>query len=1409
MPILNQKHFLRVLTVVIVLAGGLVVLHYVQAGRVPEALLWQADAALEKGKPDKAIFYLKQYLEFRPDDHDVAVRLADLMLERAASPKDVQNALFVYERVLREAPQRGDVAHKLVTLCIQVHRYSDALEHAQRLLETNATDGVLHAQVAQCLVAQNRADEARAEYEQALALAPAHAPAYEQYADLLERHFKKPQEAGALLDRLTHLNPDRPEAFLARARFLQRDGKLDECLRALDRVFLLDPENGEALVISAEVLQARGEVRRAREALRDAIATYPRYAHGYRALSWLELTGGNEADALATLERGTAVLPDAPDLLTPLADLWIERGDLERARDVVAKLDALQKATPPEGRRPFALRAGYLRGRLLMREGNWNEAFKELDGLRNDAQGMPGLAAQLNLLLAACHDHRGDRESQVEALRRALTADPSHLAARVALANAQLNAGRFEDAIKEYQRAARSPLAGLGVQITLASLRLSWARVSDAPDDEWTAIGTALDKLWQQHPESVEPPILRAEWLAARGDFVGAERQLRGELAGRPGDPRLWSALAGLVARSRGTLAAAQVVSEGHLAAGDSVELRLARARLWVDDIQPGRERRLSQLADLPATAGDAERTRLLAGLAELFDMIRHDSGRMQCLATLAAQDGTDLASRRALYALGLRGDDLTVRAKWREELRRAEGPSGKSAAVIEALNAATTGATIAEHTLAEWHDLAASVLAATPDHADAHLLAAIVAEQRNDLAEAVKHFDAATDLDPTATSCQAARLAFFLRTGQDDAARRTLVRLDADPRITGQRFRAVIERALYGTGSDAQAKCLAWLAARLKREPRFAVWAGRLLEGSGRMSEAIALYRQVTEAYPAFADGWSARLLSAAKVGEAEVNETTALAAKAFDRPAFFGVCAECGAAVRARVPGWSPPVSSAADRRVYAEVCVSACELRGRLEDAFPILNAVADDKDSRPEDAAWARRILAALTAALGTPEKKRDALNVLRGGGDKPTTVVEIRSRLGALTMALRTVTGEDRHLVLREMIGLLMQVVKDPAATSNDWYQLAQLHAAAGDRSAARECLQQMTRREPKNLFYVALVVDDLVNDNRLDEARPLVGRLADGVEDARVLSAAGRYHTLSNDPAAVLSLTDRFVRAADQGTTDGAVRQRQAADLLDRFTRLAAQRGLSAASTLLAAACERYRGSLRSFPEAVAPMAALMAFAGQVEPAFEELDRQRIRLSAATLATAGVAVVRTGRATPDQVQKVKGWIETALLTAPDSLPLRLNLGELLALQGNFTAAEPIYRDVLKADPKNLFALNNLAWILAARPEVSVEALALVDQAIAIGGVNPEVLDTRARVLISAGRCDAALADLAGARGPGGTPLQLFHLALAYERTGNSAEAIKAFREGRARGLDLRMIHPADGPAYQALAGRSG
>src|SRR3954470_12823391 len=102
MPTLNQKLLLRLFALAVVLGGGLVVLHHVQAGRVPEALLWQADAAVEKGRPAKPLAALTLSLEFRPAESDAAVRLADLMLARGAA-KDHQNALFLFERVLREA----------------------------------------------------------------------------------------------------------------------------------------------------------------------------------------------------------------------------------------------------------------------------------------------------------------------------------------------------------------------------------------------------------------------------------------------------------------------------------------------------------------------------------------------------------------------------------------------------------------------------------------------------------------------------------------------------------------------------------------------------------------------------------------------------------------------------------------------------------------------------------------------------------------------------------------------------------------------------------------------------------------------------------------------------------------------------------------------------------------------------------------------------------------------------------------------------------------------------------------------------------------------------------------------------------------------------------------------------------
>ena len=115
--------------------------------------------------------------------------------------------------------------------------------------------------------------------------------------------------------------------------------------------------------------------------------------------------------------------------------------------------------------------------------------------------------------------------------------------------------------------------------------------------------------------------------------------------------------------RGRGTIAAAEVVGEGRLAAGDSIDLRLARARIWADDFLPGRSQRLARLEQLSPTASDADRARLLNGLAEIYSEIHDDVGRFRILTALASHDRQNLDTRKTLYTLALRGDNDANRA--------------------------------------------------------------------------------------------------------------------------------------------------------------------------------------------------------------------------------------------------------------------------------------------------------------------------------------------------------------------------------------------------------------------------------------------------------------------------------------------------------------------------------------------------------------------------------------------------------------------------------------------------------------------------------------------------------------------------------------------------------------------------
>src|SRR5207244_3903112 len=120
-------------------------------------------------------------------------------------------------------------------------------------------------------------------------------------------------------------------------------------------------------------------------------------------------------------------------------------------------------------------------------------------------------------------------------------------------------------------------------------------------------------------------------------------------------------------------------------------------------------------------------------------------------------------------------------------------------------------------------------------------------------------------------------------------------------------------------------------------------------------------------------------------------------------------------------------------------------------------------------------------------------------------------------------------------------------------------------------------------------------------------------------------------------------------------------------------------------------------------------------------------------------------------------------------------------------------------------PRNVVALNNLAWTLSQKPGKSAEALPLINRAIEAVGPAAELLDTRSTVYLALGRGDRAVADLEAATQDAPTATRFFHLARAHKLSNDPKAAARAFRQAKTLKLRPEQLHPAERVTYQQLA----
>ncbi len=286
----------------------------------------------------------------------------------------------------------------------------------------------------------------------------------------------------------------------------------------------------------------------------------------------LELQAGPERrpEALRNLQEARDLLPNEPDAIWALADLYLDAGERSEAENLLTRLEKEGAGLAP---------IQYLRARARMQEEDFATAVLLLERSRTDLTRMPQLALQADFLLGLCYARLNNPERQLDALNRAFGANASSVPIAENRALAFLNLGRLDDAIREYQR-----LLPQAPELHLTVARLLLARNLSRPPARrnWSDLEALLRDAPETLRQTVDFPLLNIDFLLAQGKDAEAEEKAKAARDAHPREVRCWLVLAVLAERKEKedpekARAALRVLDVAGKEVGDCAELRLAR----------------------------------------------------------------------------------------------------------------------------------------------------------------------------------------------------------------------------------------------------------------------------------------------------------------------------------------------------------------------------------------------------------------------------------------------------------------------------------------------------------------------------------------------------------------------------------------------------------------------------------------------------------------------------------------------------------------------------------------------------------------------------------------------------------------------------------------------------------------
>lgn len=388
---------------------------------------------------DAAAEDFKKVLALAPDDAQSFFNLGSLYGRRNEAAK----AIEAYQRGLKIEPDNPAANQNYALLLMGQGTFREAIRPLEKLRALDGRNLSVHIALIECYAKSGMKGEADAEIQALLKLPGVTPEECLKLAKVLLAD-RQPHSARTVLEHVTSIAPESPEAHSDLGILLLNDGRFEDAIRELGRAVQLAPESSQYSLRLAEGLilwKHYGTALQFLTAVKDRFESLP----DYRYKLGLAYYGVHQFPrAIAEFERIAREQPELDPVRFFLGNCYTATGDLEKAEAHFRRAIQLQ----PRNAAYYTALAQVLRKATDERT---DEAIVNLE----KALSLDSTDVQTKQELALCYEKNGGYAKAQALLEQVVAAQPELTSAHVALAHIYYRQRRKAEGDREKAIVAR------------------------------------------------------------------------------------------------------------------------------------------------------------------------------------------------------------------------------------------------------------------------------------------------------------------------------------------------------------------------------------------------------------------------------------------------------------------------------------------------------------------------------------------------------------------------------------------------------------------------------------------------------------------------------------------------------------------------------------------------------------------------------------------------------------------------------------------------------------------------------------------------------------------------------------------------------------------------------------------